>query len=60
MPLEAIATLKHRCIDMTLTYARIADRVVADHYAAVSAKVDALYGQELPADLIQRAERDPS
>lgn len=43
--------IKHRSMDMTLTYARIADRVVADHYAAVSAKVDALYGQELPAEL---------
>jgi site-specific recombinase XerD len=52
MPLEAIAALLgHRSMDMTLTYARIADRVVADHYAAVSAKVDALYGQELPAHL---------
>jgi hypothetical protein len=31
---------------------RIANRVVADEYAAVSAKIDALYGQqpELPAD----------
>jgi hypothetical protein len=37
---------------MTLIYARIANRVVADEYAAVSAKIDALYGQqpELPAD----------
>jgi site-specific recombinase XerD len=51
MRLEAIAALLgHRSMDMTLTYARIADRVVADEYAAVSAKVDALYGQELPAD----------
>jgi hypothetical protein len=34
-----------------LIYARIANRVVADEYAAVSAKIDALYGQppELPA-----------
>jgi hypothetical protein len=32
---------------MTLTYARIADRVVADEYAAVSAQIDALYGQHL-------------
>ncbi len=30
---------------MTLIYARIANRVVADEYAAVSAKIDALYGQ---------------
>ena len=37
---------------MTLIYARIANRVVADEYAAVSAQIDALYGQppELPAD----------
>ena len=36
----------------TLIYARIANRVVADEYAAVTAKIDALYGQppELPAD----------
>ena len=39
-------------MEMTLIYARIANRVVADEYAAVSAKIDALYGQaaELPAD----------
>jgi site-specific recombinase XerD len=54
MRLEAIATLLgHRSMEMTLIYARIADRVVADEYEAISAKVDALYGQELelPADL---------
>ena len=52
MPLEAIAALLgHRSMDMTLVYARIADRVVADHYEAVSEQIDALYGQELPADL---------
>ena len=39
MRLEAIAALLgHRSMDMTLTYARIADRVVADEYAAVSAR----------------------
>ena len=32
---------------MTLVYARITDRVVADEYQAISARVDALYGQEL-------------
>jgi hypothetical protein len=50
MRLEAIAALLgHK--KMTLIYARIANRVVADEYAAVSAKIDALYGQqsELPA-----------
>ena len=46
MRLEAIAALLgHRSMHMTLTYARIADRVVADEYAAVSAQIDALYGQ---------------
>jgi len=53
MRLEAIAALLgDRKMEMTLIYARIADRVVADEYAAVSAKIDALYGQppELPAD----------
>jgi site-specific recombinase XerD len=52
--LEAIAALLgHRSMHMTLTYARIADRVVADQYDAVSAKVDALYHRDvaLPADI---------
>jgi site-specific recombinase XerD len=53
MRLEAIAALLgHRSMEMTLTYAQIADRVVADEYAAISAKIDALYAQapQLPAD----------
>ncbi len=52
MRLEAIAALLgHQKMEMTLIYARIANKVVADEYAAVSAKIDALYGQpELPAD----------
>jgi site-specific recombinase XerD len=53
MRLEAIAALLgHRSMEMTLIYARIANRVVADEYQAISAKIDALYGQaaELPAD----------
>jgi integrase len=52
MSLEAIAALLgHRSMDMTMVYARIADRTVADEYFAVSEKVEALYGQaELPAD----------
>jgi hypothetical protein len=53
MRLEAIAALLGHCkMEMTLIYARIANRVVADEYAAVSAKIDALYGQqpELPAN----------
>jgi len=53
MRLEAIAALLgHRKMEMTLIYARIANRVVADEYAQVSAKIDALCGQPpaLPAD----------
>jgi site-specific recombinase XerD len=55
MRLEAIAALLgHQKLEMTLIYARIANRVVADEYAAVSAKIDALYDQQqhtqLPAD----------
>lgn len=54
MRLEAIASLLgHRSMEMTLTYARITDRVVADEYEAISAKIDALCGQaqKLAADL---------
>jgi site-specific recombinase XerD len=52
MSLEAIAALLgHRSLTMTLRYAKIANRTVADEYFAVSAKVEALYGQPavLPA-----------
>jgi site-specific recombinase XerD len=57
MRLEAIAALLgHRSMDMTLTYARIADRVVADEYEAVTAQIDALYNTAgvagaLPAEI---------
>jgi integrase len=53
MSLEAIAALLgHRSLDMTLRYAKIASRTVADEYFAVTGKVEALYGQpaQLPAD----------
>lgn len=53
MSLEAIAALLgHRSLSMTLVYARIADRTVANEYFAVSEKVEALYDrpQALPAD----------
>jgi site-specific recombinase XerD len=51
MSLEAIAELLgHRSLDMTRRYARIANRTVAAEYEAVSAKVEALYNQPLPAD----------
>jgi hypothetical protein len=55
MSLEAIAAmLGHRSPGMTLRYAKIASRTVADEYFAVTDKVDALYGQApvLPADAI--------
>jgi len=55
MTLEAIAALLgHRSLDMTLRYAKIANRTVADEYFAVTEKVEALYGQgnPLPADAI--------
>jgi site-specific recombinase XerD len=55
MPLEAIAAmLGHHSMDMTLRYAKIANRTIADEYFAVTNKVEALYGQAqaLPADAI--------
>lgn len=44
--------LGHKTLAMTLVYARIADRTVADEYFSVSEKVEALYDQPktLPAD----------
>jgi hypothetical protein len=55
MSLEAIAAmLGHRSLDMTLRYAKIANRTVADEYFAVTDQVDALYGQprSLSADVL--------
>ena len=55
MSLEAIAAmLGHRSMDMTLRYAKIANRTVADEYFAVTDHVDALYAktEPLPADAI--------
>ncbi len=57
MRLEAIAALLgHRSMEMTLTYARIADRVVADEYEAVTKQIDLLYNtagthSALPAEI---------
>lgn len=52
MSLEAIAALLgHRSMTMAMTYARIADKTVAEEYFAVSEKVEALYEPAaLPAD----------
>jgi len=55
MSLEAIAALLgHRSMDMTLRYAKIANRTVADEYFAVTEKVESLYqqGKPLPANTI--------
>ena len=44
MRLEAIAALLgHRSLEMTLVYAKITDRIVADEYASVRQQIDALY-----------------
>jgi site-specific recombinase XerD len=57
MRLEAIAALLgHRSLEMTLVYAKITDRVVADEYASVCQQIDALYATAatpgaLPADI---------
>jgi integrase len=54
MSLEAIAALLgHKSLTMTMVYARIADRTVAEEYFAVTEKVEALYNSQpaaLPAD----------
>ena len=55
MTIDVIAVLLgHRSLDMTRRYAQISNQVVADEYAAVAAKVEALYttGAELDADAI--------
>ena len=44
MSLEAIAAiLGHKSMRMTLVYARIADRTVADQYYAAANQIDAMY-----------------
>ena len=61
MRLEAIAALLgHRSLEMTLVYAKIADRVVADEYASVCEQIDALYATAatpgaLPAEIETQA-----
>jgi len=56
MRLETIAALLgHKTMRMTMRYARIANRTVADEYQAVTAKVEALYASA-PAALGAEAE----
>ena len=53
MSLDAIAALLgHKTLAMTMVYARIADKTVAEEYFAVTEKVEALYDQprHLPSD----------
>jgi integrase/recombinase XerD len=53
MSLDAIAALLgHKTLAMTMIYARIADKTVADEYFAVTEKVEALYDRphRLPSD----------
>jgi integrase len=55
MSLEAIAALLgHRSMRMTMTYARISDRTVADEYFRVTEAVEANYGrtEALPEDAV--------
>jgi Phage integrase family len=52
MSLEAItALLGHHDLSMTMVYARIADRTVADEYFAGTKKVESLYASGQPAAL---------
>ena len=49
MSLEAIAALLgHKTMAMTMVYAKIADRTVAEQYFTVSEKVEALYNNHQP------------
>ncbi|MGH9267947.1 MAG: tyrosine-type recombinase/integrase, partial [Acidimicrobiales bacterium] len=51
MSLDAIAALLgHKTLAMTMIYARIADKTVADEYFAVTEKVEALYDQPRQLD----------
>lgn len=44
--IDAIAALiGHKTLDMTMIYAQIADKTVAEEYFKVTEKVEALYGQ---------------
>ena len=61
MRLEVIAALLgHRTLRMTIRYARIANRTVADEYHAVTTKVEALYAEQpLPARAGKAGARGP-
>jgi site-specific recombinase XerD len=51
MSIEAIAALLgHRSLDMTMRYAKISNKIVAEEYASVVEKVEALYSQNQPVE----------
>lgn len=51
MSIEAIAALLgHRSLDMTMRYAKISNKIVAEEYASVVDKVEALYNQDQPVE----------
>ncbi|WP_197512611.1 hypothetical protein [Tessaracoccus coleopterorum] len=57
MSLEAIAALLgHADLSMTMVYARIGDRTVADQYFQVTSKIEALYQDAEPAIPVLPAE----
>ena len=59
MRLEAIAALLgHRSLEMTLVYAKITDRVVADEYASVCEQIDAPLRHRQHARRPTRGDRD--
>ena len=59
MSLDAIAALLgHKTLAMTMIYARIADKTVADEYFAVTEKVEALYDQPRQLASRRRGPRD--
>ncbi len=50
MSIEAIAALLgHRSLDMTMRYAKISNKIVAEEYASVAEQVEALYSQNQTA-----------
>lgn len=59
MSLESIAALLgHTSLSMTMTYARISDRTVADEYFAVTTQVEELYAQ--PGAVLPAVTEGPS
>lgn len=54
MSIEAIAALLgHRSLDMTMRYAKISNKIVAEEYASVVDKVEALYDLDQPVEVVK-------